>query len=94
MEKLPEELWLLVVARVSPVESLANLRQASVVWQKRVDGSFIRYWVQQLVAGEQFAGSLDAGLQIVQHNVNGRGSFVHIFNPSLYLALHPSLDIS
>jgi hypothetical protein len=94
MEKLPQELRFLVVERVSPVEDLANLRLVSRAWRDSVDGSIIRNWVRQLLAGKQFAASLDAGLHIVQHHANGRGSFVHTFNPSLYLALHPSLDIS
>jgi hypothetical protein len=94
MEKLPEELRCLVVERMSPVEDLANLRLVSRAWRDSVDRSFIRNWVQQLLAGKQFAASLYAGLHIVQHHANGRGSFVHTFNPTLYLALYPSLDIS
>lgn len=94
MEKLPQELRLLVVERISPVEDLANLRLVSRAWRDSVDGSFIGNWVQHLLAGKQFAASWGAGLHIVQHHANGRGFFVHTFNLSLYLALYPSLDIS
>lgn len=94
MEKLPEELRLLVAERVSPIEDLANLRRVSRALQDSVDRSYIRNWVQQLLPGKRFAASLCAGLHIVQHHVNGRSSFVHTFNPSLYLALYPCLDIN
>jgi hypothetical protein len=50
--------------------------------------------VQKLQAGKKFAASLDVGLDFLQHQVNGRGSFVHTFNPSLVLGLYPSLCIS
>lgn len=87
MEKLPEELRLLVVERTSLVEDRANLRLMSGAWRDSVDRSSIRNWVQQLLAGKQFAASLNAGLHFGQHYANGRGSFVYTFNPSLYLAL-------
>jgi hypothetical protein len=67
---------------MSLAEDLANLRLVSRVWRDSVDRSF-RNWVQQLQAGKQFAASLDAGLHIVRHYANGRGSFVHTFDPFL-----------
>jgi hypothetical protein len=94
MEKLPEELRLLVVERVSLIEDRANLRLVSRAWRDSVDRSFIRNWVQQLLPGKPFAAGSYAGLYFVQYHVNGRSSFVHTFNLSLYLALYPCLDIS
>ena len=41
MEKLPTEVWLLIVERVSSVEDLATLRLVSKVWRDSVDKSFV-----------------------------------------------------
>ena len=87
MEKLPEELRLLVVERTSLVEDRTSLRLLSRAGRDSVDRSSIRNWVRQLLAGKQFAASLDTGLHFGQHYANGRGPFVYTFNPSLYLAL-------
>jgi hypothetical protein len=94
MVKLPAEVRLLVVERVSPVENLAILRLVSKAWRDSVDASFVRTWVQQLPAGEQFAASLNAGLQIICQHANGRGSFAHTLSPLLYLVLSVPLDTS
>jgi hypothetical protein len=93
MEKLPVELWLLVVDCMSSLEDRATLRRVSRVWQASVDGSSIESWLQRLPVEVQFATTLDAGLQI-KHHAHGRGSFVHTFISSLYLAPYPCVDFS
>ena len=75
MEKLPEGLRMLVVERMLPIEDLTNLR-LPMAWRDSVDRSFIRNWVQQLLAGKQFAASLCAGLHVVQHHANGNWGFL------------------